>query len=502
MSDREIPKFVDAIVVGSGAGGAAAAYELAEAGLSVLLVEKGTDLPRDGSTLDFRAVVGEGRYLSRETWLDRDGRVFAPEEHFNVGGKTAWYGAALLRYSAREFAAEAGHQCLGWPLQLDALEPYYGLAENRLGVRHFDCEPDLARIIARITRSSGPWQSQPLPMGLDPAIVGDQLEARHFDGFASVAGLKYDSRRSFLEALKTRPNFWLLTGAPVEELIGHAAEPTRIGGVRLADGRVFEGRSVLLAAGALHSPRLLQRYLEAQGLEKRLPNATVVGRNLKLHLLTAMVAFSRSRMQDLLRKTTLLLCADLPHSSVQPLGFDGELIATLMPRIVPPRTARQFGDRAYGFFLQTEDGSHPDNRVREVTDGRGRRTGDPVLDYDDRRLPPALAEHRQLVGRLRSSLARAGFLAFAKRIGIAGTAHVCGTLVTGNDPATSVVDADGRVHGLDALFVVDGSILPRSSRVNPSLTIFAWSLRVARQLSMTLAGDAAMRWRGPEVATR
>jgi choline dehydrogenase-like flavoprotein len=49
-----------------------------------------------------------------------------------------------------------------------------------------------------------------------------------------------------------------------------------------------------------------------------------------------------------------------------------------------------------------------------------------------------------------------------------------------------VVDAGGRVHGMEGLYVVDGSILPRSSRVNPSLTIYAWSLRVARALSLRL----------------
>ncbi|MCP5127642.1 MAG: hypothetical protein H6973_19080 [Gammaproteobacteria bacterium] len=55
-------------------------------------------------------------------------------------------------------------------------------------------------------------------------------------------------------------------------------------------------------------------------------------------------------------------------------------------------------------------------------------------------------------------------------------------MVAGNDPHTSVVDADGKVHGLDNLYVVDGSVLPRSSRVNPSLTIYAWALRVAERL--------------------
>jgi len=81
--------------------------------------------------------------------------------------------------------------------------------------------------------------------------------------------------------------------------------------------------------------------------------------------------------------------------------------------------------------------------------------------------------------------------AIAKPIPLAGTAHACGTLVTGNDPATSVVAADGKVHGMDNLYVVDGSILPRSSRVNPSLTIYAWALRVAERLAS--AGRSALQ---------
>ena len=74
-------------------------------------------------------------------------------------------------------------------------------------------------------------------------------------------------------------------------------------------------------------------------------------------------------------------------------------------------------------------------------------------------------------------------ISFSQRIGNAGTAHVSGTLSAGADPETSVVDARGRVHGMRGIYVTDGSVLPRSSRVNPSLTIYAWSLRVADLLA-------------------
>src|ERR1700739_1425897 len=151
-----VPQRYDAIIVGSGAGGAAAAYRLVQGGLRVVLLEKGDPLPIDGSTLDVRRVVHEGKFLSREEWLDGNGGSFKPEEHFNVGGKTKWYGAALVRFSEREFRADEAHGCRAWPIGLAALEPYYGEAERLLRVRPFDQEPDLACILGRLVRPGGP----------------------------------------------------------------------------------------------------------------------------------------------------------------------------------------------------------------------------------------------------------------------------------------------------------------------------------------------------------
>ena len=472
----------DVIIVGSGAGGSAAANHLVRAGLSVALVEKGTALPRDATTLDVQQVVHEGRFKSTELWQDGGGRQLMPEEYFNLGGKTKWYGAALLRYAPGEMDADAGHQCSAWPIGYADLAGFYDEAEQMLGVREFKCEPGLARISDTLLRRSPGWRSEALPLGLSERILGEPVEAAHFDGFASPRGLKSEAESVFLEPVRHRPNFELHTGVPVTELIGRSDDPATIEGVRLDDGRVLLARIVLLAAGALHSPRLLQRYLESSGLAKRLPCYDSVGRNLKMHLLTAVVAVSSRRIEDAIRKTRIFTHTDLPHSSVQPLGFDGELIGTLIPKVIPRWLARQIGARSYGFFLQTEDGAHPDNRVRAAASSGGL----PVLDYDAARTPTALAEHARLVRRFRADLLRAGLLAFSQRIGVAGTAHVSGTLSAGADPTNSVVDSNGLVHGLSALYVVDGSVLPRSSRVNPSLTIYAWSMRVARRLGVEL----------------
>jgi choline dehydrogenase-like flavoprotein len=464
----------DAIVIGSGAGGAAAAYRLVLGGLRVALIEKGSELPADGSTLDVRRVVHEGAFLSREAWRDGRGRPLTPEEHFNVGGKTKWYGAALLRFAEHEFAADEARRCAAWPLTANDLAPYYAEAEGLLGVRTFPCEADLAQILSRLEYRGSPWQAQPIPLALAADICAHPLEAMHFDGFASARNLKGEAEQSLLAPLRARSNFTLLVNAEVTALLGLSCSPRTICGVRLADGRELHASRVMLAAGALHSPRLLERYINASGIAPSLPSAMHVGRNLKLHLLTAMLSLSHRSMRDLIRKTVVLTHERFAHSSVQPLGFDGELIATLFPRALPFTLRRQMGAHAYGFFLQTEDGSDARNRIIEG----GAPGAAPVLDYEESRLPAAAREHRHFTSALRRALARAGLLSFTQRIGLKGTAHACGTLICGQRDSHSVVDARGRVHGMRGLYVVDGSVLPRSSRVNPSLTIYAWGLRV------------------------
>ena len=183
----------DVIIIGSGAGGSAAAYHLTQTGRRVLLLEKGEALPRDGSTLDVDTVMRRGSYLSTEAWLDRTGKLVVPEEHFNLGGKTKWYGAALLRFGAREFEADPAHSCLPWPIGYDDLEPYYEEAERLLGVRTFPAEPALDRLFNALERTDARWRRHMLNLGLSAEVLNHAEEAAHFDGFASVRGLKSDA---------------------------------------------------------------------------------------------------------------------------------------------------------------------------------------------------------------------------------------------------------------------------------------------------------------------
>lgn len=477
----------DVIIVGSGAGGSAAAYRLTLQGLRVLLIERGPVLPADGSTLDVTKVIRQARFKDHEEWLDRTGRKFRPSEYANLGGKTKWYGAALLRQSPDEFGADPAHQCPAWPISYDDIRPYYDAAEDLLQLKRFRTEPDLETIVSALERHDAGWRREALPVGLSAEILKSPDEAHHFDGFANPHGLKSDAEFSLLKHVAGMPNLRILTDTAVEALIGSPERPDEILGVRCANGETYLAHGVVLAAGALHSPRLLQGYLEASGLAETLPGARNVGRNYKCHLNSALIVFSNTIVTDALRKTTILYHKDFPHSSVQNLGWlDGELIALELPSYAPHVLADIAGRRAYGFWITTEDGSHPDNRVTRMNDHGLAR-----IDYDFSRIGPADDEHRRLTHTLQRQLLLSEHIGFVKRMPVDNTAHACGTLIAGADPETSVVDRDGKVHGLTNLYVADGSVMTRSGRVNPAFTIYAWGLRLADHLSARLAPGEA-----------
>jgi choline dehydrogenase-like flavoprotein len=470
----------DVIIVGSGAGGAAAAYKLARAGCRVLMLEKGKHLPTDGSTLDTRQVFKEGKYKNKEPWLDGRGGHLVPDEHYNVGGKTKWYGAALMRFSAHEFAADPEHQCLAWPFGLEEIGPYYDEAERLMHVNRFVNEPELQALIDKIVRNGSHWHAEPLPLGLKREILQDEQEAKHFDGYASVAGYKADAERNLIDAIAHVPNFTLLTKKKVIALLHRPGAPEVIEGVVCRDGSYYQAEKVVLAAGAMTSPRILQDHMAAGGLEAILPCAAMVGANFKLHLNSALVAFSPFSHHDVLRKTAIFFNDRYPHTTVQCLGWlDGEILATQLPGAVPKFVTNAIGARAIGFFVTTEDGSSAANRIISG----GGDGGVPVADYSLDRLPPAQAEHTAAIGDFTRRLLHAGLAGVDRYLGLAGSAHALGSMVTGTDPQTSVVDPQGKVHGMEGLYVGDGSILPRSSRVNPALTIYAWGLRLGEHLA-------------------
>ena len=132
MSDQ-----FDVIIIGSGAGGGTLAYRLAPSGARILLLERGGWLPREPSNWSAHDVFVDNRYISDDTWLDRDGREFQPQVHYYVGGATKLYGAALYRLRREDFGELQHHGGVSpaWPLSYEDLEPYYTQAEQMYEVR-------------------------------------------------------------------------------------------------------------------------------------------------------------------------------------------------------------------------------------------------------------------------------------------------------------------------------------------------------------------------------
>jgi choline dehydrogenase-like flavoprotein len=139
------------------------------------------------------------------------------------------------------------------------------------------------------------------------------------------------------------------------------------------------------------------------------------------------------------------------------------------------------------FWLSSEDLPRAQNRIYYHRDRV-------VLDVTQNNLEA----HRRLKRKLERMLDAAGARAvlfdrnlyLGKNIPIAGTAHQAGTARFGVDPATSVLDLNCKVHGLDNLYVADASFFPSIGAVNPTLTIVANAIRVADQIQERLRGAA------------
>ena len=143
------------------------------------------------------------------------------------------------------------------------------------------------------------------------------------------------------------------------------------------------------------------------------------------------------------------------------------------------RGLRRRFDRTIGVAVIGEDLPEADNRVDldpELTDSHGIPA--PRVTYTLEREQPAHARAR------RRPRARGAPAAGARAVDVnpllrAGGWHLMGTARMGTDPATSVIDAEGRCHDVPNLYIVDGSVMVTSGGVNPTSTIQAVALYIA-----------------------
>ena len=99
----------DIIIIGTGAGGGTLAHKLAPSGKKILVLERGSFLPREKDNWDTVQVFQKDKYHTDEVWLDKKGRNLRPGTSYYVGGNTKVYGGALFRLRERDFEEVRHH---------------------------------------------------------------------------------------------------------------------------------------------------------------------------------------------------------------------------------------------------------------------------------------------------------------------------------------------------------------------------------------------------------
>jgi choline dehydrogenase-like flavoprotein len=503
----------DAVVVGSGLSGAMFAQPLVHAGLRVLMLERGDWVPRDLRNRDPAGSLELTPFFSADqTYRAANGRREATVRSCScVGGAAVFFGGAVLRYREADFEPDPeiiGDSGARWPIRYRDLEPYYSLTEHALGVagvsRSDPTEPPrgmpypqqprpLSAVSLRIAAAARALSLHPSML---PLAINYQAGPRscagcdRCDSYACAVGAKNDPASSVLpdllrRGLELRPN---TVAVRFETRGGEVTELTCYDRAR-GQWVTYRARIFALAAGSLATPHLLL----ASGLDRLNPGGHTVGRYLMRHC-NAVVFGVFPRPLDGAAEFHKQLCFFdyyFGHPGVtHPRGKLGVLQQIhppppgLVQAMLPPpinRLACTVIPHMTGLVVIAEDQPRAENRV--------------TLDHrvhDRYGLPQALIMHhytrrdvdarRVLIRAAKRILRRAGAALFYVHP-IHTFSHALGTVRMGDDPATSALDADCRFRGIENLYVVDGSALPTSAGVNPSLTLSANALRVGEHVA-------------------
>ena len=499
----------DMIIIGTGAGGGTLAHHLAPSGKRILLLERGDFLPREKENWDVAEVFVKGRYTSKDTWYDKEGKPFQPGSHYFVGGATKMYGAALFRLRKEDFGELKHHDGISpaWPIPYDELEPYYTKAERIYHV-HGDRGADPTDPPA-----SGPY---PFPavshehciqllvdnfvkMGYHPThaptgILLDEgnrnnstcIKCDTCDGYPCLVHAKADAEVVCVRPALEHSNVTMVTNAEVTQLKTSTTgrEVTEVVVQRNGSTESFSGNIVVISCGAANSARLLLMSANDKHPKGLANGSDQVRRNYMFHNSSAMVAISLHENPTQFQKTLSVNDFyfkseefDYPLGNLQMIGKSkGPMFKDDAPRIALGFTLDQMAKHAMDFWLTTEDLPDPNNRVTLNS------KNEIILNYTFNNQEPT----RQLLNKLKSMLKHLGChehlipnsLYLGKTIPIAGVGHQAGTCRFGTDPKTSVLDVNCKAHEVDNLYVVDTSFFPSIGAVNPSLTAMANAIRV------------------------
>ena len=518
---QDLRETADVCVIGSGAGGAVAAKEFAQAGLSVVVLEAGeyhdsTTFTRHTPEMLLRLFWDGGMRTTH------DGSVLISQGR-GVGGSTVHnlcYAVRTPDAILERWGTEFGIQNLS-PNDLGpsldrveamlAVKPIQEAQVNRLNriIRQGCQAMGWHGVIQRHNRGPCPDCSAGCLLGcpISQPGIGKQSMAVSYIPQALEAGA-----RLYTDCLTE--------GIVVEN--GHAVGATArfVSGDGLSrrtspktdnsddsgDRRRHEGfqftvrsKAVVLAAGAINSPQLW--------LNSRLPDpGKQVGRNLHLHPAIFVggifdeeidayqgvpQSFYVDQFLDLVRK---------PDSGylLMPVFGPMAMVAVSMPSF-----GKDHGElmRSYRSIAALLVLLHDRSSGRVTVDRRGK----PVIRYrlnrDDREslieglihgaqlLFAAGAREITLPYTRRIVIKRESDLEVIRRRGVVendiliASSHPQGTLRMGSDPRESVVDSYGEAHAVKGLFVADASLFPTSIGVPPMLTIAAIADRIARRLA-------------------
>jgi choline dehydrogenase-like flavoprotein len=558
----------DAIVVGSGAAGSVAAWELARRGWSVTVIERGRHM-RSGlgkrqsgelgtryGTDEIKSARGFGMpdgllepYTARTRGeaadgVDRSAQGALGQLGAAVGGTTLHYNAKFPRFWKQDFKTLSelgpvdGAQVADWPIEYEDLARFYDEVEERVGV-----QGDRDAMPAR-TREQSPRRKQfPMPPNPMPYVGKLLTEAAHRVGYetypqpAAVNSRTYKGRPRCVscglcsgfgcpinargDALVSWLNPAVLTGRVrvIARAFAYKVETTKDGrratGVRYvnAEGRRRGLRAdvVVLAGSPINTARLLLMSASSAhpgGLGNR---SDQVGRNMMFHNFTLAAAIMPRDVHPNRAQSNPLQMDDLigpfKGPEVQALGLPwlkGGLVqvaggipllteAALYGGYSGPGLEHKLlmkqqllHNRIAGSQLVQEDLPQAHNRVDldpQVTDYRGfpaaRITYSP--HQHEKAGATLLGARLEAMHALAPGAIAAAIIPFPLINGREqGTAHLAGTARMGDDPRTSVCDAKGRLHEVDNVYVADASTFPTFPGFNPTNTIMANSMRIAR----------------------
>jgi choline dehydrogenase-like flavoprotein len=488
-----------AVIVGSGAGGATMAAELAAAGIDVVVIEEGGYHPTESFTASSMRALrtlyrdgGGGMAIGKPSVLFAEGRC--------VGGSTVVNGGMSWQTPPRVLAhwgETDGIKAIG---ETD-MAPYFAAVESRLSVGLQDPET-----IGR--------DSELLKAGADAndwLIVPNRRNQLHCAGSNNCNnGCPTGAKQSMLvtsvpRALSGGARLFAgcrvdrITGSGVTGRFGHSGlghSGSGHGGPRLT----VRAPVVIVAGGSVQTPALLAR----SGIRS---SSGQLGRNLSMHPNANVIAYFD---EDVTGWHGV-------HQAFQVREFTGDGIVLTANNLAPPMLAammpahgRELGELMADYNHVVTAGPLIEDtstgRIRNVP-GFGPQVFYQLNDQDAARvvrgveltaqamfaagarrvlLPFDGAPALHSLGEVRSLLARP----VPKRSIRLYSIHLMGTARMSEDPRRGVVDSFGQFHGRPGLFVADASIFPGPTGLNPMETVIALATRNARHLIDHRAGHA------------